>query len=42
MDEEIDHGDIIIQEEVEVNSFENSFDVYAKVQKKKLSCSLKS
>lgn len=34
MDEEIDHGDIIIQEEVEVNSFENSFDVYAKVQKR--------
>ena len=34
MDEEIDHGDIIIQEEVEINSFENSFDVYSKVQKK--------
>lgn len=36
MDEEIDHGDIIIQEEVKINSFENSLDVYNKVQAKEI------
>lgn len=36
MDEEIDHGDIIIQEEVKINSHENSLDVYNKVQKKEI------
>jgi len=36
MDEEIDHGDIIIQEEVEINSHENSLDVYNKVQSKEI------
>lgn len=36
MDEEIDHGDIIIQETVEINSFENSLEVYNKVQKKEI------
>ena len=36
MDEEIDHGDIIIQEEVEINSYENSLDIYNKVQAKEI------
>ena len=36
MDEEIDHGGIIIQEEVKINSYENSFDVYSKVQSKEI------
>ena len=36
MDEEIDHGDIIIQEEVHINSFETSLDVYNKVQVKEI------
>lgn len=36
MDEEIDHGDIIIQEEVDIQSFETSLDVYNKVQAKEI------
>ncbi len=36
MDEEIDHGDIIIQEEVQINSYDNSLDVYNKVQAKEI------
>lgn len=36
MDEKIDHGDIIIQEEVKINSFENSLDVYNRVQSKEI------
>jgi methionyl-tRNA formyltransferase len=36
MDEEIDHGDIIIQEEVKIYSFENSLDVYNKVHAKEI------
>lgn len=36
MDEEIDHGDIIIQEEVKISPHENSLDVYNKVQAKEI------
>lgn len=36
MDEEIDHGDIIIQEQVQINSNENSLEVYNKVQAKEI------
>jgi methionyl-tRNA formyltransferase len=36
MDEKIDHGDIIIQEEVDIKPFETSFDVYKKVQSKEM------
>jgi len=36
MDEEIDHGDIIIQEKVQINSNENSLEVYNRVQKKEI------
>jgi len=36
MDEEIDHGDIIIQEEVKINLFDTSLDVYNKVQTKEI------
>lgn len=36
MDEEIDHGDIIIQEEVEVESNDTSLDVYNKIQLKEM------
>lgn len=36
MDEEIDHGDIIIQDEVKITSYDNSLDVYNKVQKKEI------
>lgn len=36
MDEEIDHGDIIIQEEVNIKSYENSLEVYNKVQAKEI------
>jgi len=36
MDEEIDHGDVIIQKEVKINSYENSLDVYNKVQAKEI------
>lgn len=36
MDEEIDHGDIIIQEEVKIDPYENSLEVYNKVQAKEI------
>ena len=36
MDEKIDYGDIIIQKEVKVNSYENSLDIYNKVQEKEI------
>ena len=36
MDEEIDHGDIIIQNEVKINSYESSLDVYNKIQAKEI------
>jgi len=36
MDEEIDHGDIIVQEEVEINLEDTSSDVYNKVIKKEI------
>ena len=36
MDEEIDHGDIIIQKGIEINSYENSLQVYDKVQAKEI------
>lgn len=36
MDEEIDHGEIIIQEEVVVESYDTSLDVYNKIQLKEM------
>jgi len=36
MDEEIDHGDIIAQEEIEIKSCENSLDVYERIQTKEV------
>jgi methionyl-tRNA formyltransferase len=36
MDQDIDHGEIIIQEEVEINAYENSLDIYNKVQAKEI------
>lgn len=36
MDEEIDHGEIIAQAEIEINSHETSLDVYNKVLKKEI------
>lgn len=36
MDEEIDHGEIIAQEEIEIESYDTSLDVYNKVLKKEV------
>jgi len=36
MDEEIDHGDIIIQEKVKIHSYETSLDVYNKILAKEV------
>lgn len=32
MDEELDHGGIIVQEEIEIKSWDTSYDVYKKIQ----------
>jgi len=36
MDEEIDHGNIIVQEGIQIKSYENSLEVYNKVQNKEI------
>ncbi len=36
MDEKIDHGDIIIQKEIKINSYDNSWDVYNRIQLKEM------
>lgn len=36
MDEKIDHGDIIVQEEIKINSHDTSLEVYNKVQIKEI------
>ncbi len=42
MDEKIDHGDIIVQEEIEINATDNSLSVYRKVQDKEIELLKKS
>jgi len=36
MDEQIDHGDIIIQEQIKIHSFETSLDVYKRILEKEV------
>jgi dTDP-4-amino-4,6-dideoxyglucose formyltransferase len=36
MDEEIDHGDIVIQEEIRINNCDNSLDAYTRIQAKEI------
>lgn len=36
MDNELDHGPIIYQEEVEINSYDTSFDIYNRIQEKEM------